>query len=200
MVELENLETLKGMGDNSAAIVMESLSEMLCMEVEMDVSAVHVDTIKSIPAVLELPNGVIVGASVGFSGDIAGTVLTILSVESARKMADILLAGMDEEEPTGVLTEMQESAILEIGNILTSPFIDVMADATSMVLTQSPPSIACDMLSALIDQSMDGSQISDFAIVFNSALHVVNQDIDCNILMLPDPDKIELLFKSLQHP
>nr|QNO41862.1 hypothetical protein OLEPNHLG_00009 [Methanosarcinales archaeon ANME-2c ERB4] len=179
---------------------MESLSEMLCMEVEMDVSAVHVDTIKSIPAVLELPNGVIVGASVGFSGDIAGTVLTILSVESARKMADILLAGMDEEEPTGVLTEMQESAILEIGNILTSPFIDVMADATSMVLTQSPPSIACDMLSALIDQSMDGSQISDFAIVFNSALHVVNQDIDCNILMLPDPDKIELLFKSLQHP
>ncbi|KAF5410228.1 MAG: chemotaxis protein CheC [Euryarchaeota archaeon] len=197
MVELENLETLKGMGDNSAAIVMESLSEMLCMEVEMDVSAVHVDTIKSIPEVLELPNGVIVGASVGFSGDIAGTVLTILSVESARKMADILLAGMDEEEPTGVLTEMQESAILEIGNILTSPFIDVMADATSMVLTQSPPSIACDMLSALIDQSMDGSQISDFAIVFNSALHVVNQDIDCNILMLPDPDKIELLFKSL---
>ncbi len=197
MVELENLETLKGMGDNSAAIVMESLSEMLCMEVEMDVSAVHVDTIKSIPEVLELPDGVIVGASVGFSGDIAGTVLTILSVESARKMADILLAGMDEEEPTGVLTEMQESAILEIGNILTSPFIDVMADATSMVLTQSPPSIACDTLSTLIDQSMGGSQISDFAIVFNSALHVVNQDIDCNILMLPDPDKIELLFKSL---
>jgi len=197
MVELENLETLKGMGDNSAAIVMESLSEMLCMEVEMDVSAVHVDTIKSIPEVLELPDGVIVGASVGFSGDIAGTVLTILSVESARKMADILLAGMDEEEPTGVLTEMQESAILEIGNILTSPFIDVMADATSMVLTQSPPSIACDMLSALIDQSMDGSQISDVAIVFNSALHVVNQDINCNILMLPDPDKIELLFESL---
>ncbi len=197
MVELENLETLKGMGDNSAAMVMESLSEMLCMEVEMDVSAVHVDTIKSIPEVLELPDGVIVGASVGFSGDIAGTVLTILSVESARKMADILLAGMDGEEPTGVLTEMQESAILEIGNILTSPFIDVMAEATSMVLTQSPPSIACDALSALIDQSMDGSQTSDVAIVFNSALHVVNQDIDCNILMLPDPDKIELLFKSL---
>ncbi|OEU59364.1 MAG: hypothetical protein BA870_06895 [Desulfuromonadales bacterium C00003094] len=197
MVELENLETLKGMGDNSAAMVMESLSEMLCMEVEMDVSAVHVDTIKSIPEVLELPDGVIVGASVGFSGDIAGTVLTILSVESARKMADILLAGMDEEEPTGVLTEMQESAILEIGNILTSPFIDVMAEATSMVLTQSPPSIACDALSSLIDQSMDGSQTSDVAIVFNSALHVVNQDIDCNILMLPDPDKIELLFKSL---
>ncbi len=197
MVKLENLETLKGMGDTSAAMVMESLSEMLCMEVEMDVSAVHVDTIKSIPEVLELPGGVIVGASVGFSGDITGTVLTILSVESARKMADILLAGMDEEAPTDGLTEMQESAILEIGNILTSPFIDVMADATSMVLTQSPPSIACDVLSTLIDQSMNGSQTSDFAIVFNSALHVVNQDIDCNILMLPDPDTIELLFKSL---
>ena len=197
MVELENLETLKEMGDNSASIVMESLSEMLCMAVEMDVSAVHVEMIKGIPDILKLPIDVVVGAYVGFSGKISGTVLTILSIESARGMADILLAGMDDEAPLEYLTEMQESAILEIGNIMTSPFIDVMADALSMELTQSPPAIACDTLSSLISLSVNGSDDSDFAIVFNSALHVVDQNINCNILMLPDPGNVEMMLGEL---
>ena len=197
MVELENLESIKAMGDSSAAMVVESLSEMLCMDVEMDVSAVHVDTIEGIPEILKLADGTIVGAYVGFAGNVSGTVLTILSVESARAMADIMLAGMDEEEPTGYLTEMQESAILEIGNILTSPFIDVMADAMSMELTQSPPAIACDRLSALIEISLDEGAKDDVAIVFNSALHVVDQNIDCNILMLPNPGTVNLLFEQL---
>ncbi len=197
MVELENLESLKEMGDNSAAMVVESLSEMLCMDVEMDVSAVHVDTIKSIPDILKLTGDTIVGAYVGFSGKLSGTVLTILSIESAREMADIMLAGMDEDDPQDYLTEMQESAILEIGNILTSPFIDVMADALSLELTQSPPAIACDTLSALISQSMDGASEKDLAIVFNSALHVVDQNINCNILMLPDPDNVEAMINDI---
>ncbi|MCK4651712.1 MAG: chemotaxis protein CheC [Methanosarcinales archaeon] len=197
MVELANLETLKEMGDNSASMVMESLSEMLCMAVEMDVSVVHVEMIKGIPDILKLPIDVVVGAYVGFSGKISGTVLTILSIESAREMADILLAGMDEDEPLEFLTEMQESAILEIGNIMTSPFIDVMADALSLELTQSPPAIACDTLSSLISLSMDGASESDFAIVFNSALHVVDQNINCNILMLPDTGNVETMINDL---
>jgi chemotaxis protein CheC len=197
MVKHENLETLKEMGDNSASIVMESLSEMLCMAVEMDVSAVHVEMIKGIPDILKLPIDVVVGAYVGFSGKISGTVLTVLSIESAREMADILLAGMDDDEPLEYLTEMQESAILEIGNIMTSPFIDVMADALYMELTQSPPVIACDTLGSLINLSVNGSADSDFAIVFNSALHVVEQNIKCNILMLPDPGNVETMLREL---
>ena len=197
MVELENLESLKELGDNSASMVVESLSEMLCMAVEMDVSAVHVDTIKSIPDILKLTSDAIVGAYVGFSGKLSGTVLTILSIESAREMADIMLAGMDEDDPQDYLTEMQESAILEIGNILTSPFIDVMADALSLELTQSPPAIACNTLGSLISLSMDGASESDLAIVFNSALHVVDQNINCNILMLPDPDNVEAMIRDI---
>ncbi|MCK4458275.1 MAG: chemotaxis protein CheC [Methanosarcinales archaeon] len=197
MVELANLETLKEMGDNSASMVVESLSEMLCMAVEMDVSAVHVDAIKSIPDILKLSGDTIVGAYVGFSGKLSGTVLTILSIESAREMADIMLAGMDEDDPLDYLTEMQESAILEIGNIMTSPFIDVMADALSLELTQSPPAIACDTLGSLISLSMDGASESDFAIVFNSALHVVDQNINCNILMLPDTGNVETMINDL---
>ena len=198
MVELENLESLKELGDNSASMVVESLSEMLCMAVEMDVSAVHVDTIKSIPDILKLTSDAIVGAYVGFSGKLSGTVLTILSIESAREMADIMLAGMDEDDPQDYLTEMQESAILEIGNILTSPFIDVMADALSLELTQSPPAIACNTLGSLISLSMDGASESDLAIVFNSALHVVDQNINCNILMLPDPDNVEAMIRDIR--
>jgi len=197
MVELNVLESIKEMGDRSASLVMESLSGMLGMEVVMDVSTVSVEAIERIPSDIGLSDEHVVGAYAGFSGEVSGSVLTVLSIESARKLADILLAGMDDEEPLEYLTEMQESAILEVGNILTSPFIDVWADTVSIELTQSPPSIACDLLHSVIDRSLDGRAETNIAIAFNSALHVVDQDIDCNILLLPDPDKMEMLFNRL---
>ncbi len=73
-----------------------------------------------------------------------------------------------------------------------------MADALSLELTQSPPAIACNTLGSLISLSMDGASESDLAIVFNSALHVVDQNINCNILMLPDPDNVEAMIRDIR--
>lgn len=195
MVKPEILESIREMGDRSASAVMESLSEMLCMEVVMDVSSVNVESIEIIPSVIGLPDERIVGTHVNFSGRMSGSVLTILSIVGARKLADILLAGMDDEDPLEYLTEMQESAILEICNIMTSPFIDIIADAMSIELTQSPPSIVCESLYVLMNRSLDG--YPSVAIAFRSALRVVEHNIDCNIMVLPNPDEIERLLNSL---
>ncbi len=111
-----------------------------------------------------------------------------------------MLAGMGDEPTEGeVLSEMQQSAVEEIGNIITSSFIDVWANEFETPLTQTPPAFVCDYVPSVIDAALArASEKGDFAVVFNSAIHITDQDIDCHILVLPDPDKMQIVFDSME--
>ena len=200
MIGMNTLKGLKRLGDQSAEKAVQSLAEMTSAEVVMEVSAVNLTEIEQIPATIGMSVDAMIGLFVRFTGELPGSVLTLLSIPSAQNLANIMLAGMgDEPAEDEVLTEMQQSAVEEIGNIITSSFIDVWADEFSMGLTQTPPAYVCDYVPSIIDAALArASEKGDFAVVFNSAIHVTDQDIDCHILVLPDPDKMQMMFDSLE--
>nr|QNO49052.1 hypothetical protein FFEDGKNF_00007 [Methanosarcinales archaeon ANME-2c ERB4] len=200
MIGMETLRELKRLGDQSAEMAVESLAEMTAMEVVMEVSAVNLTEVEQIPAMIGITEDAIIGLFVRFTGELPGSVLTLISIPSAQKLADIMLAGMGDEPAEGeVLSEMQQSAVEEIGNIITSSFIDVWANAFTTALTQTPPAFVCDYVPSVIDAALArASEKGDFAVVFNSAIHITDQDIDCHILVLPDPDKMQMMFDSME--
>ncbi|RZN35852.1 MAG: hypothetical protein EF813_08265 [Methanosarcinales archaeon] len=200
MIGMNTLKGLKRLGDQSAERAVQSLAEMTGTEVVMEVSAVNMTEIEQIPATIGITDDAMIGLFVRFTGELPGAVLTLLSIPSARNLADIVLAGMgDTPTEDEVLTEMQQSAVEEIGNIITSAFIDVWADEFGMGLDQTPPAYVCDYVPSIIDASLArASEKGDFAVVFNSAIRVTDQDIDCHILVLPDPDKMQLMFDNLE--
>ncbi|OEU59365.1 MAG: hypothetical protein BA870_06900 [Desulfuromonadales bacterium C00003094] len=200
MIGMETLRELKRLGDQSAEMAVESLAEMTSMEVVMEVSAVNLTEIEQIPATIGITEDAMIGLFVRFTGELPGSVLTLLSIPSAQKLADIMLAGMGDEPTEGeVLSEMQQSAVEEIGNIITSSFIDVWANEFETPLTQTPPAFVCDYVPSVIDAALArASEKGDFAVVFNSAIHITDQDIDCHILVLPDPDKMQIVFDSME--
>ncbi|MHC1574533.1 MAG: chemotaxis protein CheC [Candidatus Methanogasteraceae archaeon] len=200
MIGMETLRELKRLGDQSAEMAVESLAEMTAMEVVMEVSAVNLTEVEQIPATIGITEDAIIGLFVRFTGELPGSVLTLISIPSAQKLADIMLAGMGDEPAEGeVLSEMQQSAVEEIGNIITSSFIDVWANAFTTALTQTPPAFVCDYVPSVIDAALArASEKGDFAVVFNSAIHITDQDIDCHILVLPDPDKMQMMFDSME--
>ncbi len=201
MIGMDALHKLKQLGDQSAEMAVQSLAEMTGMQVLMEISAVNLTEIEQIPAVIGITEDAMVGLYVRFSGELPGSVLTLLSIPSAQKLADIMLAGMEDGGSDGdsALSEMQQSAVEEIGNIITSSFIDVWANAFNLGLNQSPPAFVYDYVPSIIDASLaKASEKGNFAVVFNSAIHVVDQDIDCNILVLPDPDKMQMVFDNFE--
>ncbi len=200
MIGMETLRELKRLGDQSAEMAVESLAEMTSMEVVMEVSAVNLTEIEQIPATIGITEDAMIGLFVRFTGELPGSVLTLLSIPSAQKLADIMLAGMGDEPTEGeVLSEMQQSAVEEIGNIITSSFIDVWANEFTTALTQTPPAFVCDYVPSIIDAALArASEKGDFAVVFNSAIHITDHDINCHILVLPDPDKMQMMFDSME--
>lgn len=201
MNEIEKLSAIKRMGEASAQKIAESMSTMFGLEVEMAISSINMVATDNIPKFTGVTNEAIVaGSYIGFSGFLSGSVLCILSIESAREIASILLAGMGEEssEERPVLTEMEQSSITELGNIITSSFIDTWANTLYVEVTQHPPAFSCDYMSAIINASlMDSSKVGEFAFMFDSLISVTDHDVDLEVLVLPDLESMQKIFDRI---
>ncbi|GAI05619.1 unnamed protein product, partial [marine sediment metagenome] len=72
---------------------------------------------------------------------------------SAFSLIDILMGKMPGETKS-IGTEMEESALMEIGNMLASSFCDAIADFFQFSMMPSPPSFSFDMMSAMMENLM----------------------------------------------
>ncbi|MDY6865429.1 MAG: chemotaxis protein CheC [Halobacteriota archaeon] len=199
--EIEKLKEINRMATRSADRIAESMSVMFGLDVAMSISSVNMVSVANISKFVGITEeSTVVGSYIAFNGDLNGSVVCVLSIKCARDIAQILLAGMEEEnrDPLAVLTEMEQSSIMELGNIITSSFIDVWANSLSVVVNQEPPAFSCDYLSNILETSMGGSVAQgDFAFMFDSLMNVTNHDIDFEVLVLPDLDSMQIIFDNI---
>ena len=75
-----------------------------------------------------------------------------LSAPTAQRLASLLHAAADRRPRRGPteFTEMEQSAIKEAGNILSSAYMNALSDFMGMMLLPSPPSLAVDMSDAVL--------------------------------------------------
>ena len=202
MNEVEKLRQIKSMGDAAANGVAESMSSLFGLEVNMKISSVNMVAVDTIPRLIGLnDDDVVAGSFITFSGCLNGSVLCVLTIDSAREISDIMMAGMGDDEEPGAgapFSDMQQSAIIEFTNIITSSFIDVYANTLSMAVDQSPPAFACDYMGSLLQASLiDASKKGDFAFMFDTVLDVTDRDIELEVLVLPEMDSLQVIFDNL---
>jgi chemotaxis protein CheY-P-specific phosphatase CheC len=86
---------------------------------------------------------------------------------------------------------MDLSAISEVGNIITSSFIDGWANLLNSEINISTPQTVHDMGSAVIDPILiQIAQQYDNAFLFNSYIKAKNEDINCELLVIPELEKL----------
>ena len=201
MLEVNKLGLVGGIGIKASGMVAESLSQMVGMKVSMDVSMADiVSTDKISHAIGVTDKDTLVGVRVAFEGNVPGDMLCIYTPNAAKEFAGILLAGMEDEPPEAgkILSDMQESALLELTNISTSGFIDVWAEELKVVLTQQPPIFHTNSLPKVMGEiggRFEGND--DLSLVFDSTLKVTDINVDLNILVLPDLDAVQLAVEKI---
>ncbi len=199
--EIEKLKEINRMASRSADKIAESMSVMFGLDVAMSISSVNMVSVANIPKFIDIAEeSTVVSSSIEFNGGLNGSVVCVLSIKCARDIAQILLAGMEEENrnPLAVLTEMEQSSIMELGNIITSSFIDVWANSLSVTVNQEPPVFSCDYMENVLEASIDGAVAQgDFAFMFDSLMNVTNHDIDFEVLVLPDLDSMQTIFDNI---
>jgi chemotaxis protein CheC len=131
-------------------------------------------------------------------GEVAdgGYIVVSMPRETIIQMTNLMLGTTDTERE---INEMDQSAAIEIGNIMISAFLDATAELLGIVMLPSPPALAIDMAHAAFESvvAQMACDVND-VLIFNTVLTSEAPPVYGCIYMLPNADLMQQLFLMLE--
>lgn len=190
-------DAIQELGNIGAAHAATTLSQMLGSTIEMSVPAVTVVELSHLAEYMGEESAAMVAFEL--QGDIphGGYILFYITRESAIRMTNTMLGQTDTNRP---LSEMDESALLEVGNIMVSAFLDATAELLGFVMLPSPPSLTIDMAHAAM-QSLIAQMQEDTneVLLFSTELTCEEYKVDSDIIMMPERSTLNKIIELLEN-
>ena len=121
------LDVLREIGNVGAGNSATALSRLIQRRIEMNVPHVALVPIEDVPEFVGGPELVVVGIFLRVYGKAPSNILFLIPQESAFALVDTLLGR--ERGDTHELDAMDESALMEIGNILAGSYLNAFYTA-----------------------------------------------------------------------
>ncbi len=189
-------DALNELGNIGAAHAATTLSQMLMRPVEMAVPEVHIVDIADIYQYIG--DDVSALAVFQIQGDLpdGGFLIVNIPRSAVIQLTNQMLGSTDTERE---ITEMDQSAVTEIGNIMVSAFLDATAELLGIIMLPSPPALAIDMAHAAFEAVVAQIAIDvNEVVIFNTELKVDAPSIHGNIILLPQPGLLKELIRLLE--
>jgi chemotaxis protein CheC len=190
-------DAIQELGNIGAAHAATTLSQMLGSTIEMSVPAIKVVDLAKLGNYMGEESAAMVAFEL--QGDIphGGYILFYITRESAVRMTNTMLGSTEMNRP---LSEMDESALLEVGNIMVSAFLDATAELLGFVMLPSPPSLTIDMAHAVM-QSLIAQMQEDTneVLLFSTELVCEEHKIDSDIIMMPERSTLIRIIALLEN-
>ena len=186
-LQLDALRELANVGSGTAST---ALSAMLGRSVDITVPNAFVLPMAEAVDSIGNPEDDVTGIVLGVFGDMEATVLLLVNPNHAALLCGMLGVPAD--------SEFGESALMEIGNIVGSSYINALAMMTGMEIEPTPPGLATDMLAAIV-QSVLAQRATggDVALLLDSDMVVEGEDCSVSFLLVPDQGDVEQLLARL---
>ena len=141
-------DVLKEIGNIGAGNAMTALSQMLGCKIDMGVPQVELLDFSDVGNAIGGEEQIMVGVFLGVEGDITGSMLFLVEQKSAKYLINKVMMGMGD--PGEEFTEMELSAMQEVGNIITGSYLNSVSMMTNLKLVPSIPYVAIDMAAAIL--------------------------------------------------
>lgn len=192
-------DVLAEIGNIGTGNAVASLSSMLGAQIDMALPTIRLLPYRDVPGQLGGSETLEVGILLETTGDINGMFMFLLSEE----FTSALLTGLLGEAPTDStqLSEMDRSAICEVGNIMCCSYINALARMMDVTVEISVPRMCSDMLGALLSVPMIRfANLSDEMLLIENQYHLNETNVVSHILFLPEVDSIVKILKALDLP
>jgi chemotaxis protein CheC len=194
-IQFDVLREIGNIGSGHAAT---ALSKLIQKEIDMKVPQVKVIPFDQVADCVGGAEAVVVTVFLRVEGDTPGNMFFILDVASAQHLIHYLTSS---DKPVEVWGEMEASALLEIGNILIGSYLSSLADFTGLNLHPSVPALAIDMAGAILSYGLIAlGRAGDFALTIDTVFLEGNDHVRGNFFLIPDPESLPILFRSLGVP
>lgn len=195
--ELNNLhmDVLRELGNIGAGNAATALASMLNKRVDMDVPKVKILEFSEVSDLIGAEK-IVAGILLDVTGDIKATIMFLLDIESARGLVNLLMGIPLSEGDT--FTEIEESALKEIGNILTGSYLSALSALTRLTMIPSVPYLAIDMAGALISvPAIEFGKVGDTVLYIETEFAEGSSKVGGDFFLVPNEDSYDTLLKSL---
>jgi chemotaxis protein CheC len=193
-IQLDALREVANIGAGHAAT---ALSQMVGKTIMITVPTINVSRLEEIPPQVAAPDEPVAAVLMYMLGDLTGRTLLVFPRRTAMRLASLLL----RRDSTGeVFSEMQQSAIKEAGNILSSAYMNALSDFMGMMLLPSPPSLAIDMSAAVLSTAhLQFGTDKDYVFCVESEFIMGDRDERMSgfFLLLPDAASLQAVLKAV---
>ena len=156
-IDLDKLEdsqfdVLKEIGNIGAGNATTALATMLNIKVDMSVPNVALLPFDNISSFIGSEEQTVVGILLEIQGDIDGMMMFLFDMKSAHHLVNSLMMLDVHQDENGMadFSEMEMSALNEIGNIVSGSYLSALSGLTGMKMVSSVPALSIDMLGALL--------------------------------------------------
>ncbi|MFB6071190.1 MAG: chemotaxis protein CheC [Halanaeroarchaeum sp.] len=192
MIDIRRLRDVNRLAKVGAETVAQHLTQLTGVETEMQITKINVIDIEDLGA--HLGRERLVGVNVPLVERPHGSVLILFDDESAKTLAHAMLGGESSSGPG--YTEMERSAIREVGNIMTSGFIDGWANVLGRTIDISTPQLLRAEGDDIVDHCVNPGE-HEIAMVFDSTLEAPDVDVEATIYSFPDIEEFVELINSM---
>ena len=193
LLELDTIREIGSIGTGNAAT---ALSMMLGCEVQITVPEVRIMGYNEAIDWIGGPEVVTAGVLVRLGGEINGIMLSVQQIKFLNLVMEHLL--QKKITDYSELTDIDQSALIEVGNIMISTFVNALSDLAGIEISLTVPSFAVDMQGAILSVPMVefGGQ-SDYIMTISSDFICDKETIPCRLLLSPDVLSLNFLLRKL---
>ena len=196
-LSLNQLDVLKEIGTIGSATAATALADMIAAKVEISVPEVSLIPIENIARLLQGVDKLFFVLDMEIKGDIGGRIFLLLAPEDARFLSGALLGKAQEE--IDFKDDLFKSSLKEVCNILGGAYVSALADMTSMTILTSIPSLAMDMIGAILDFIfIQIAQDSEEALFIKTDMQVRGLSMQGLFLLFPDTPSLKKIFEILK--
>ena len=194
-------DVLKELGNIGAGNATTALAQLINCKVDMKVPQVRRLNFNELGALLGGEETILVSIYLQVEGDVEGSMMFVLSEESALHLVNKLMSGMlgVPEKPIEEchFGEMECSAMKEVGNIITGAYLNALSSLTNMKIFPSVPQLGIDMAGAILSVPA-----AEFGVMGDNILLIQTQfsddiELDGYFILIPDVESYERILSAL---
>jgi len=189
-------DALKEIGNICAGNAATALSQLLQKKIDINVPEVFFLPIEDVPKIVG-QDKLVVGLVIRILGDIPSVIVLVFDQQDAVKLAALML---NKPIVAGkVITELDRSALKEVGIILANSYLNALTVFVQWGLVPTVPEVIEDMAEAMVDYLLiQISDISPYALLIKSEFTEQTTKVNGNFFLIPNPQGLELLIKATE--
>ena len=192
-LEIDTLREIGSIGTGNAAT---ALGQLLGREVRITLPEVRIMGYNEAIEWIGGPEAVTAGVLVGMGGQMSGIMLSVQQMGFINLVLESMLSESISDYME--LNELRQSALIEVGNIMISTFINALSGLSGISVDLTVPAFTVDMQGAILSVPMAVyGGMSDYLMTIGGNFVCDNKQVPCHLLLSPDIRSLNFLLQKL---